>query len=770
MEQEQEQKQEPSLQKKKHVVILGGGCGAMSTAFALTATEELRQAYDVTIYQHGWRLGGKGATGRNLDSGKGKRIEEHGIHVWLGSYEHSFRMIRDCYLELEQRYKAGDIAKEFPFKSIEDAFEPQYTVTFQEQLGNETHSDWETWNIRSFSTSGTPGDGTPFPTLYSHISRLLRWMREELLRSLHIDFPSMEPPGCLKVLTNQITKRLKRSGHSSSWDSLPGFGALDVALDIVESLGLDETLLRTMPLQAHHKASLQLVTKLLREFQEWLQSVAELLEDISHAVRRTLTMLDISMAVIRGLIVDILPSGKFETIDHLDLRDWLQRHGASEMSLWSAPMRAIYDMVFSYPDGNAEAKYGQVAAGTAIHGLLLMFLGFKGAPLWKMKAGMGDTIFAPLYLLLKARGVKFEFFRRVKSLTLSSDKQSIDSIEIDCQANTYANKPPYQPLSTKISYMGKELDCWPSEPDWTQLRDNVALRKKLKKLKLSFESHWYTDRKGTLTLQRRTDNTKEEVESSFDYVVLGISIAALPSICKELVDANDDWRVMLSKIKTVATQSFQIWTEPSLKELGWTEGPTTMAGYARPFDSWSEESLVLDFEEWPGKNSPKAVEYFSGCLRDPSFIPPPGEEHTHYPASQHDRVKQNAMWWLQDHAGHLWPHVGNAEQSGFQWDCLFDAQNKQGPERFNSQYWKANIDPSERYVLSVPGSVKYRMAPGDSGFDNLYLAGDWTRTQINGGSVEAATESGLLAAQAIISDSEDKELQCHKVPCHPLIR
>ncbi len=42
-----------------------------------------------------------------------------------------------------------------------------------------------------------------------------------------------------------------------------------------------------------------------------------------------------------------------------------------------------------------------------------------------------------------------------------------------------------------------------------------------------------------------------------------------------------------------------------------------------------------------------------------------------------------------------------------------------------------------------------RLRAGESGFCNLYLAGDWTRNGICGGSVEAAVTSGRMAAQAL---------------------
>jgi hypothetical protein len=66
-----------------------------------------------------------------------------------------------------------------------------------------------------------------------------------------------------------------------------------------------------------------------------------------------------------------------------------------------------------------------------------------------------------------------------------------------------------------------------------------------------------------------------------------------------------------------------------------------------------------------------------------------------------------------------------------------------------SGYFRCNVDPSERYVQSLPGSVQYRLAPGARTYANLYLAGDWTTTRYNSGCVEAAIESGMLAAEAL---------------------
>ena len=69
----------------KRVAILGGGIAALSTAFEITNTP----GYAVTIHTLGWRLGGKCASWRGPDG----RIEEHGIHGFLGSYYNAMPML-----------------------------------------------------------------------------------------------------------------------------------------------------------------------------------------------------------------------------------------------------------------------------------------------------------------------------------------------------------------------------------------------------------------------------------------------------------------------------------------------------------------------------------------------------------------------------------------------------------------------------------------------------------------------------------------------------
>ena len=80
------------------VVILGGGMAGLSAAWRLSEPGWRDRFESITVYQRGWRLGGKGASSRGTNG----RIEEHGLHIWLGSYENAFTLLRECYAELDR--------------------------------------------------------------------------------------------------------------------------------------------------------------------------------------------------------------------------------------------------------------------------------------------------------------------------------------------------------------------------------------------------------------------------------------------------------------------------------------------------------------------------------------------------------------------------------------------------------------------------------------------------------------------------------------------
>ena len=76
-------------------------------------------------------------------------------------------------------------------------------------------------------------------------------------------------------------------------------------------------------------------------------------------------------------------------------------------------------------------------------------------------------------------------------------------------------------------------------------------------------------------------------------------------------------------------------------------------------------------------------------------------------------------------------------------------ERAQGRARLDAQYCTANVDPSDRYVQSPPGSAIHRLRADEAGYQNLFLAGDWTNCGLNAGCIEAAVLSGLQAANAV---------------------
>jgi uncharacterized protein with NAD-binding domain and iron-sulfur cluster len=284
----------------------------------------------------------------------------------------------------------------------------------------------------------------------------------------------------------------------------------------------------------------------------------------------------------------------------------------------------------------------------------------------------------------------------------------------------------YQPL---IDVDG--LPCWPSAPDFSQLADGDRLRGR------RFESHWDDH-----CVSRKTLRVTED----FDFVVLAIGLGAIPYVCRELVEHDRRWHDMVANIRTVETQAFQIWMNEDMETLGWEGPPVSMCGFERPFDTWGDMRHLIREERWPVP--PKAIAYFCSALSRPDE---PAMHSTDYDLKRREQVKRNAIAFLNDHIGQLWPQA--VTRSGrFRWELLMSAasgENAEGEQRFNSQFYTANVSPTDRYVLSTPGTQKYRISPLDNTYDNLTIAGDWTACGLDTGCVESAMISGRLAAHAI---------------------
>jgi uncharacterized protein with NAD-binding domain and iron-sulfur cluster len=695
---------------RSRVAVLGGGVGSVATAFELTATPELRQRFDVTVYQLGWRLGGKGASGRNL--GEGGRIEEHGLHIWFGFYDNAFRLMREAYEELARPPDA-------PLATLRDAFHGCDQVVLYDRQGDGWHAS--TLNApRNFDRPGVP---RPLPSFWEIAATATRWAlgRWSMLRASRPELDVREAPG----------------RFTPAWFSDV---AGDIAADLLhaELVGAEHLLVlaerlagirarHTEVAYAKHAAHQGFLVRLLTGFRDWLwiHVVAERCDD-DPDLRLFFTIFDTIATTAAGIVRDGVLERGFDAINDQEWCAWLARHGAHQVTLGRNPaersplLRSVYDVAFGYLDG--EIEKANVAAGTAINDLLRLLFSYRGSLMYKMQAGMGDTVFAPLYEVLRARGVRFRFFSAVTNLGLSVDGQTVDSIDVVPQVELAAGD--YEPLVPV-----NDLPCWPSEPLWEQLDDGEALRK----AGVDFEAEMDPLKRGASRLRRGAD---------FDQVVLGIPVGALPPICSELIESNERFRRMIETSATVQTQAFQVWLREPTASLGWAHDPNSVAGcYVEPLDTYCDMSHLLPREAWPQDAGVRSIGYFCGVLDDRS-----GETET----EANERAKANAIEFLSKDIGTLWPGaVTGGQGSPLRWDLLVDANDRRGTARFDAQYWRANVSLSERYVLTPAGSVEHRLRSDESGFENLVLAGDWTKNGVDGGCVEAAVVSGMQAARRL---------------------
>jgi len=716
---------------KIRVAVLGGGVAALTTAFELTSTAELRARYDVTVYQLGWRLGGKGASGRNRKLAN--RIEEHGLHIWMGFYENAFHVMRAAYEELGRQ--PGE-----PLATWQEAFRKHSYIVLEEKMDAGFHP----WSFVFPTNYLEPGEGGELPTPLAYAQMLVQWLIElwegsEAARTAK-PLTAFELPRLPRWVADLISKLSPdreqlgavdpAQGHGSPLCPNPPLPTHPVSLlasHVLKLLGA----LEQLPV-----AQSRVLGRAVAWLIEALMGLAWLLlrdrVNSDFELRKLWVCLNLAGSAAAGIVADSIPTRGWDSIDQHDLRDWLKKHGANAITLDSGPIRGVYDLAFAYEHGEIDRP--AFAAGTAMRGMLRMLLSYKGAIFYRMQAGMGDVVAAPFYQVLYRRGVKFEFFHRVTALRLSGDGALVQRIELRKQVKLAQGVQSYQPL-----YPVNGLPCWPSAPDYTQIENGHQLERSGINLESAWAPRWKDEQDLALELGR-----------DFDQVVLGVSIAALQQIATDLIAASPELARSVERVQTVQTQALQLWlTQPS-RELGWQkphgvkEGPV-LGAFHEPIDTWADMSDLIRRETWPADQMPKSIAYFCGPLPDAQPIPP-FTDHA-FPGRELARYRQLARGFLNQQVQDLWPNA--SADDGFMWELLVDLQNQRGPARLDSQYTRVNLDPTERYVLSVPGSTQYRLHADQLPFANLVLAGDWTYNGLNAGCVEAAVMSGMYASRAL---------------------
>jgi len=540
------------------VAVLGGGVAGLAAAFELSDPRHGGR-FQVTLHQLGWRLGGKCASGRDLDTAR--RTKEHGPHIFFGFYDNAFAVLGEAYTAL-----AADTARVFP--TIEDALVAHDSMVAMEQQDD---GSWQPWVFNLPTLPGRPGDSLP-----QHEERAL----------------------------DALVRIIERNATRLAGQQSPSPGSLHTDVLIMSTLN-------AVKLQAQEltKTSLEqrgtataLFAQRLKQLQGAIQAARPGLADKPTWWRRLKILADLAVATAIGMAVDNLIWPTRQSVaaaNEIEYRDWLLRNGAEPATANSAIIRAMYDTVFAYPGGNVTAP-GNVEAGSAVltqKGLI----SYRGAPCYKMRTGTGDVAAAPLYQVLTRRGVTVNFFHRVDDLIAAADG-TIESIRIGVQATP---KPGgYQPL-----FNVKGVPAWPDRPFYDQLVEGKALQDG----DIDLESFWtpWKDPAPPIVLSRSAGD--------FDAVVLAIPVGALGHITTQL--AQPGWQTMLAGASTVPTQSVQVWLDRDTGWS--SGAAPVVTGYDRAaIDTWLDASEVIPFEDWPAP-APLHMAILCGPLPVLSDAPPP---------------------------------------------------------------------------------------------------------------------------------------------------
>jgi uncharacterized protein with NAD-binding domain and iron-sulfur cluster len=683
---------------KKKIAVLGGGAASLFAVWDLVHSDP--HAYDITVYQMGWRLGGKGASGRNAKMGN--RIEEHGLHLMFGFYENVFRVIREAY---------GEHYSDYP-GLWKDFFRTADTEVAMINFLDSAKTKWEPWIVpypeQGSELPGEPGYD-PGNSIGHIIQNLLRW----IAGTIH---PKVD--NITAIVDEAIGAAVGLKGLRSLIDV--GHSAVIHAFQSVAHYVEDEIMPWTDVARVfvqHSGGDKDMSDELADDIRRF----DFLIENIIEHTRKSLIpdrvkgLVQFATAVARGLFVDLFSRGStnwFE-LDEYDFGEWIARHGGDPES---PVVMGLYDAVFG--------TYSRIGAGAILQSSMKAAFLFRGGAIYKMYAGMGDTIFTPLYRALEKRGVKFEFFNRVEQLKLSADKTAVEWIVLERQVQL-KNKT-YNPLVKVPVEIGAldTLECWPSEPNWDQIADEDRARVEGN---FDLENYWIPpapERQYVLQHGRE-----------FDAVILGISVAALPSLCPQLLAEDPAFADHVYRLApaTTATQAFQLW---------WDKKPKSprpiVVPFDEPYDTVADMSHLLPAE--PGSQKLAGIHYLCSAIQESSPVPP--RSQMAYPGALRKAGTRQALAWMNDRAKVLWHNT-------FDWAHLHDPTNGVGEARFKAQYLNTPINLSDRYVLPVPQSYNYRLQANGTKFTNLYITGDWIKTSLSVGCLEAAAMSGLQAARAV---------------------
>lgn len=676
-----------SIRVKRRVVVIGAGVAGLTCAHELSRTTAARRAFSVRVFEMGHKVGGRLASAHNPK--RWGRNEEHGLHVWFGWYDNTFRLVDEVWRDWKR-------PADCPWATPWDGLRP---IWFSEHaLGS--GDDVTVHRAHHPRNRDVPGTA-------SKRSLLGRW-------SSWIDLP--------RALTRTWSALVKETKHDNP---TPRSWLARALWPHPDAVCVDRLLRQFFPAKTQarphtSRRTVKHIHRILRRIHGPVRAAGRAAAG-DHPQRQELArVVDLALTVGRVLTSPrhgIYLDGDLDRVSSWELRELLREHGASEHALSkSRLLECLYDIPFAFEAGDRHRPV--LEASTALRFTYRLFADYKHALAFLLKAGAGETLIAPLLDVVRDRGVKLEPFHRLQRVELDPTERFVDRLVFTRAARTQGR---YEPLITHRGFRR-----FRSTPDWSQLEDGEQLRRRGVDFYSRFGDRGETDE---VVLQRGVD---------FDDVVLALPLGSIApdgdghSPVRAWLDAKPAARACLGRLHLVPTVAAQIWLDEPVDTLGCRD--RAVATWGETYSVACDMSHVIDHEAW-GSGGPRSCIYLCGAwpMRTPTA------PSTDASALGDDAADARALLkeQLTDLGASLFDTPPTLHTPG---GCT---------SRWDAQYVRANVEPWDLADLPLPGADGVRLEANGSGLDNLALAGSWVRTTVNTTSVEAAVCSGLAAARAL---------------------
>jgi hypothetical protein len=256
------------------------------------------------------------------------------------------------------------------------------------------NDEWKSWPVDFPTNDLVPGGMDEsldlwdlFRTAYMWIKQFLHGLRQEkhLINSQKLPEQDPEDDQDSDSWLEKIANFIKIEGKE----------LIDDVQDTFDHL---ERFMAELPknLTEHKSDDHSAIKFLLKRLRRWLnKEFSEILESNDN-LRRLFISADLGITILVGMLEDKVFSEGFDVINKYDFKEWLAIHGANvKYTVNSAPVRGFYDLTFAYEKGDFSKP--NIEAGTILRSMMRIALNYKGAIMWKMQAGMGDTMFTPYY-------------------------------------------------------------------------------------------------------------------------------------------------------------------------------------------------------------------------------------------------------------------------------------------------------------------------------------------------------------------------------------